>query len=255
MTGRSSLKVNPNKEAPLLFYSDLYKTGTMEKAVLVIEDDVSILRGLKDNLTFEGYRVTTLSDGEEGLRVALDEDFDLLLLDLMLPGMNGYEICRKLKREKPELPVIMITARGTEMDKIAGLDIGADDYLTKPFSIPELLARIRAVLRRSGKGQEEPDQFNFGHVKLDFRKMKAFFDDSEINLSGKEYAIMKYLILHKGEVVQRDELLEAVWGHDVIPDTRTVDNFILDLRKKLEEVPSDPRHIITVRGAGYKFLP
>jgi len=227
----------------------------MEKAVLVIEDDVSILRGLKDNLTFEGYRVTTVSEGNEGLRLALENHFDLLLLDLMLPGMNGYEICRRLKKEKPEMPVIMITARGTELDKIAGLDIGADDYLTKPFSIPELLARIRAVIRRSGEGKQDPDQYSYGHVTLDFRKLKASYDDREIKLSGKEYAILKYFLQHEGEVVQRDELLEAVWGHDVIPDTRTVDNFILDLRKKTEENPSDPKHILTIRGAGYKFVP
>ena len=226
----------------------------MEKVILIIEDDISILKGLKDNLTFEGYRVHTVSDGIEGLQVALDKQFDLLLLDLMLPGMNGYEICRKIKIEKPDMPVIIITARGTEMDKIAGLDIGADDYLTKPFSIPELLARIRAVLRRSGLGQEDPDQYSFGNVKLDFRKFKAFMNDIEIRLSSKEFSIMKYFIRHEGEVVARDELLEAVWGHEVIPDTRTVDNFILDLRKKLEEDPSNPSHLISVRGAGYRFV-
>jgi len=226
----------------------------MEKAILIIEDDVSILRGLKDNLTFEGYQVQTVSDGQEGLQVALENQFDLLLLDLMLPGMNGYEICRKIKIEKPDLPVIMITARGTEMDKIAGLDIGADDYLTKPFSIPELLARIRAVLRRSGLGQEGPDHYSFGNVKLDFRKLQATRNDAETKLSSREFSIMKYFIQHEGEVVPRDDLLEAVWGHEVIPDTRTVDNFILDLRKKLEEDPSNPVHLISVRGAGYRFV-
>ena len=226
----------------------------MEKTILIIEDDVSILRGLKDNLTFEGYRVTTVSDGKEGLQVALEKQFDLLLLDLMLPGLNGYEICRMLKKEKPELPVIMITARGTEMDKIAGLDIGADDYLTKPFSIPELLARIRAVLRRSGKDLDNLDQFSFGNTRLDFQKFQAYVHDKEVKLSSKEFSILKYFIQHEGEVVPRDELLEAVWGHDVIPDTRTVDNFILDLRKKLEETPSNPKHIISVRGVGYRFV-
>ncbi len=225
----------------------------MEEEILIIEDDVSILRGLKDNLTFEGYQVQTESDGTEGLRVALENHFDLLLLDLMLPGVNGYEICRKVKNEKPDLPVIMITARGTEMDKIAGLDIGADDYLTKPFSIPELLARIRAVLRRSKPAQGSMVEYSFGHVKLDFRKLRASVNDKEIKLSSKEFSIMKYFIEHDGEVVQRNELLEAVWGYDVTPDTRTVDNFILDLRKKIEENPSHPKHIISVRGAGYRF--
>lgn len=225
----------------------------MEKAILIIEDDISILRGLKDNLSFEGYRVHTVSDGTEGLKIALEKSYDLLLLDLMLPGMNGYEICRKIKMEKPEMPVIMITARGTEIDKIAGLDIGADDYLTKPFSIPELLARIRSVLRRSGLGREELTTYSFGSVELDFRKFKASRNDSEISLSSKEFAIMKYFIEHEGEVVPRDDLLEAVWGHEVIPDTRTVDNFILDLRKKLEEKPADPKYFTSIRGVGYRF--
>lgn len=221
--------------------------------LLIIEDDISILRGLKDNLTFEGYQVQTVGDGQEGLKIALEQHFDLLLLDLMLPGMNGYEICRRIKKEKPELPVIMLTARGTEMDKIAGLDIGADDYLTKPFSIPELLARIRAVLRRTKPDDDHLDSYSFANVKLDFKKYRAIINDTEIKLSSKEISIMKYFVEHEGEVVQREELLEAVWGYDVTPDTRTVDNFILDLRKKLEEIPSNPKHIVSVRGAGYKF--
>jgi len=225
----------------------------MEKAVLIIEDDVSILRGLKDNLTFEGYQVQSVGDGQEGLKMALELHFDLLLLDLMLPGMNGYEICRRIKREKPELPVIMLTARGSEMDKIAGLDIGADDYLTKPFSIPELLARIRAVMRRAKPGDDHLESYSFANVKLDFKRYRATIDDTEVKLSSKEFSIMKYFVEHEGEVVQREDLLEAVWGYDVTPDTRTVDNFILDLRKKLEETPSDPKHILSVRGAGYKF--
>ena len=223
--------------------------------LLIIEDDVSILRGLKDNLTFEGYQVHTVGDGQEGLQMALEQHFDLLLLDLMLPGMNGYEICRRIKKEKPELPVIMLTARGSEMDKIAGLDIGADDYLTKPFSIPELLARIRAVMRRAKPGNDQLESYSFANVKLDFKKYQATVNDNEIKLSSKEFSIMKYFVEHEGEVIQRQELLEAVWGYDVTPDTRTVDNFILDLRKKLEEIPSNPKHIVSVRGAGYKFKP
>ena len=223
--------------------------------LLIIEDDISILRGLKDNLTFEGYQVHTVGDGQEGLQMALEQHFDLLLLDLMLPGMNGYEICRRIKKEKPALPVIMITARGTEMDKIAGLDIGADDYLTKPFSIPELLARIRAVLRRTKPDNDQLESYSFANVTLDFKKYRAIVNDTEIKLSSKEFSIMRYFIEHEGEVVQREELLEAVWGYNVTPDTRTVDNFILDLRKKLEEIPSDPKHILSIRGAGYKFIP
>ncbi len=223
--------------------------------ILIIEDDVSILRGLKDNLTFEGYRVHTSTDGQEGLKLALNKHIDLLLLDIMLPGMNGYEICRRLKKEKPQLPVIMITARGSEMDTVAGLDIGADDYIPKPFGIPELLARVRAVLRRSSTDEQEIETYSFGNVSLDFKKFQATVNNEHTELSSKEFAIMKYLIEHEQEVIHRHELLEKVWGFDVTPTTRTVDNYILELRKKMEEDPSNPKHIITVRGAGYKFMP
>jgi len=224
------------------------------KTILIIEDDISILRGLKDNLEYEDYTVLTETNGVKGLQIALTKETDLVLLDIMLPGMNGYEICRKIKKEKPEMPVIMITARGSEMDKVSGLDIGADDYITKPFSIPELLARIRAVLRRTEKAPEIPDQFSFGRIKLDFKKFQAFKDDQEIKLSRKEFAIMEYFIRHEGEAVHRHDLLNEVWGYEAMPTTRTVDNFILDLRKKLEEDPSKPRHIIGVRDVGYKFI-
>ena len=223
--------------------------------ILIIEDDISILRGLKDNLTFEGYSVLSSADGQEGLQIALAKHVDLLLLDIMLPGINGYEICRRLKKEKPELPIIMITARGSEMDKVGGLDLGADDYLTKPFSIPELLARIRAVLRRYKPDQNALEKYSFGNVILDFRKFQAFINDAEIKLSSREFALLKYLIQHEGEVIHRHELLNEVWGYDVTPTTRTVDNYILDLRKKLEEDPSNPKHILSVRGVGYKFVP
>jgi DNA-binding response OmpR family regulator len=224
------------------------------KTILVIEDDISILRGLKDNLEFEGYAVLTETNGEKGLQLALNKKSDLILLDIMLPGMNGYEICRKLKKEKPELPIIMITARGSEMDKVSGLDTGADDYVTKPFSIPELMARIRAVLRRGAVGRDIiPDEYYFGNIKLDFKKYKAFRDDQEIKLSSKEFAIMEYFIRHEGEAVHRNDLLSEVWGYEALPTTRTIDNFILDLRKKLEENPSKPKHIESVRDIGYRF--
>jgi DNA-binding response OmpR family regulator len=224
-------------------------------AVLIIEDDISILRGLKDNLTFEGYQVITATDGREGLNIALEKQLDLLLLDIMLPGMNGHEICRKLKKEKPDLPIIMITARGSEMDTVAGLDVGADDYISKPFSIPELLARVRAVLRRSSTENSGIETYSFGNVSLDFKKYVATVHQEKVNFSSKEYDIMKYFIEHENEVVHRHDLLEKVWGFEVTPTTRTVDNYILDLRKKLEPDPSNPRHILTIRGAGYKFVP
>jgi len=223
------------------------------KTILIIEDDISILRVLEDNLKFEGYQVISERDGKIGLDLALKNMPDMLLLDIMLPGMNGYEICRKLKTEKPDLPIIMITARGSEMDKVSGLDIGADDYLSKPFSIPELMARIRAVFRRTDQSADSTGEYSFGNVLIDFKKYRTFVNNEEIKLSGKEYAIMEYFIKHEGEVVHRHELLDEVWGYDVMPSTRTVDNFILDLRKKLESDPSKPKHIISIRGAGYRF--
>jgi len=223
------------------------------KTILIIEDDVSILRGLKDNLEYEGYIVVTETNGEKGLELALEKIADLILLDIMLPGMNGYEICRKIKKEKPELPIIMITARGSEMDKISGLDIGADDYVTKPFSIPELLARVRAIFRRTSQVYNIPEKYSYGIIKFDFKKYQVFRNNKEINLSSKEFAIMKYFIKHEGETIHRHDLLNEVWGFKVMPTTRTVDNFVLDLRKKLEENPSKPKHIVSVRGIGYRF--
>jgi DNA-binding response OmpR family regulator len=223
------------------------------KTILIIEDDVSILRGLKDNLEYEAFTVIFETNGERGLQMALEKNPDLLLLDIMLPDLNGYEICKKLKKEKPELPIIMITARGAEMDKVSGLDIGADDYVTKPFSIPELLARIRAVLRRFNPANEIQDQIEFGNIKINFKKFQAFVNNREIKLSIKEFEILKYFILHEGMAVHRHELLNEVWGYKAMPTTRTVDNFILDLRKKLEDNPSKPRYIVSVRGIGYKF--
>jgi len=224
------------------------------KNILVIEDDVSILRGLKDNLEYEGYSVLAETNGEKGLEKAREKNADLILLDIMLPGTNGFEICRKVKKEKPELPIIMITARGSEMDKIAGLDIGADDYITKPFSIPELMARVRAVLRRFNPEKETLQEYSFGRIKLDFIKYQAFRDNIDIKFSCKEFEILKYFIEHEGEAIHRHDLLNEVWGYKAMPTTRTVDNFILDLRKKLEENPSNPKHIISVRGVGYKFV-
>ena len=223
------------------------------KTILIIEDDVSILRGLKDNLEFEGYKVITETNGKAGLDLALGKNIDLLLLDIMLPGMNGYEICRKIKKEKTDLPIIMLTARGSEMDKVSGLDTGADDYVTKPFSLPELLARIRAAFRRIKDEPDAPDEYSFGNIKLDFKKLKAFAGDKEIFLSAREFAIIQYLISHEGEAIHRHDLLNEVWGYEAIPTTRTVDNFILDLRKKLEDNPSEPKHILSVRGVGYRF--
>ncbi|UCD64462.1 MAG: response regulator transcription factor [Candidatus Zixiibacteriota bacterium] len=225
------------------------------KTILVIEDDVSILRGLKDNLTFEGYDVLTSADGQEGMVLALEKSPDLVLLDIMLPGISGYDICRKVKEQKPDLPIIMLTARSKEVDKIAGLDLGADDYVAKPFSTPELLARIRAVLRRTQNEAPAKDTYSFGNVVMDFKQYRTVVNNKEIHLSAREYEIMRFLIKHAGDVVRRHVLLDEVWGYESYPTTRTVDNHILDLRKKLEDEPSKPKHILSVRGVGYKFIP
>jgi DNA-binding response OmpR family regulator len=225
----------------------------MKHRILIIEDDASILRGIKDNLEFEGYEVITAMEGKEGLDLSLSLSIDLLLLDLMLPGINGFEICRKVKKDKPELPIIMITARGSEMDKILGLDMGADDYITKPFSLPELLARVRALLRRTQRQDKPQDELKFGEVYIDFIKMKAMVRNEEVHLSTKEFEIMKYFMSRAGEAIHRNELLDEVWGYDALPTTRTVDNFILSLRKKFEVDPARPKHILSVRGIGYKF--
>jgi DNA-binding response OmpR family regulator len=224
------------------------------KTILIIEDDISILDGLKDNLEFEGYRVLAETNGKRGLKLALEKDIGLLLLDLMLPGLNGYEICRKIKQEKPDLPVIMLTARGSEIDKVSGLDTGADDYITKPFSLPELLARIRATFRRIKNGADAIEAFTFGNIKLDFIRLQAFMGEREISLSAKEFEILEYMIRNEGEAIHRHDLLNKVWGYEAMPTTRTVDNFIMDLRKKLEENPSEPRHFLSVRGVGYRFV-
>ncbi len=223
------------------------------KHILVIEDDLSILTGLQDNLSMEGYEVSTAVNGIDGLNLILEKNFDLLILDIMLPGMNGFEICKKVKKEKPLLPIIILTARSSEMDKIAGLDYGADDYMCKPFSIAELLARIRAILRRTYPLIEELEKYTFGNVNIDFKKMEASVDGKEIQLTKKEYSILEYFIQHEGEVVHRHDLLNKVWGYSKTPTTRTVDNFILDIRKKIEKSPSDPKHIISISGVGYRF--
>ena len=223
--------------------------------ILIIEDDISILRVVKDNLEFEGYRVHTATSGTTGLEMALSRKIDLLLLDIMLPGINGYEICRRVKKSKPELPVIMVTARGSEIDTVTGLDTGADDYIQKPFSVPELVARVRAVLRRIQKTGNKVEEFSFGNVLLNLKKFTALVCGNEIRLSAKEVGIMQYLIMHQEEVVTRDDLLENVWNYTVTPSTRTVDNYILNLRKKFEPDPANPKYIISVKGAGYKFCP
>jgi len=227
--------------------------------VLAIEDDPAILRGLSDNLRFEGYEVITPTDGESGYRMQAERKPDLILLDLMLPRMSGLEFCRKLRGEGIQTPVLILTARSEESDRVLGLDLGADDYVAKPFSVRELMARVRALLRRSQVGAEGtprlPDELRFGGAEIDFRSYDARRNGERIEMTRKEFAILRYLASHAGEVVSRDDLLNEVWGYDSYPSSRTVDNHVAGLRAKLERDASQPVHIRTVHGVGYKFVP
>ncbi len=227
--------------------------------VLAIEDDPAILRGLSDNLRFEGYDVITATDGETGYNIQRERKPDLILLDLMLPRMSGFEFCRKLRGEGIQTPVLMLTARSEEADRVLGLDLGADDYVAKPFSVRELMARVRALLRRSQLGADGtdalPDELRFGTTEIDFRSYEARRNGEPVEMTRKEFAILRYLASRAGEVVSRDDLLNQVWGYDAYPSSRTVDNHVAGLRAKLERDASLPEHIRTVHGVGYKFVP
>jgi len=226
------------------------------KRILIIEDDRAILRGLKDNLEYDKYEVLTATDGEQGYCLIQEKKPDLIILDLMLPKMSGYELCRKVREEGLTTPILMLTARGEELDRVLGLDLGADDYVTKPFSVPELLARIRAILRRMQRSKigPLPNELRFGKVVIDFKRFEARRADKILNMSRKEFGILRLLAARGGEVVTRDELLDEVWGYEQYPTTRTVDNHIALLRSKLEEDPSKPCHLLTVHGVGYKLV-
>jgi len=224
------------------------------KKILIIEDEVNMIEGLRFNLEARDYIVIASQDGETGLKRAVEEQPDLIILDLMLPGINGYEVCKKLKESNPEIPIVMLTAKSQESDIITGLDLGADDYITKPFSILELIARINAMLRRSGTNSTIPDLFQFRNIEINFRKYEAFKDGKTLKMSPREYEILHYLLERKGEVVTRDDLLNQVWGYESFPYTRTIDAHIATLRKKIEERPEEPEMIITIHGKGYKFL-
>jgi len=223
--------------------------------ILVIEDEPDMVRGLQDNLTFEGYEVLVETEGPDGLRRALSEQVDLILLDLMLPKMSGYDVCKKIRENGIATPIIMLTARGQEIDKVLGLELGADDYVAKPFSLRELLARIRAVLRRSESSGGQPiETYSFGNVVLNFKHYQASKSGEELVLTPKEFEILRHLISNRGKTVSRADLLDKVWGLESYPTTRTVDNHILKLRKKIEDDPASPDFIISVHGMGYKFL-
>ncbi len=222
--------------------------------VLVVEDDAAILRGLTDNLEAESYVVLTAKDGEAGYAILEREEPDLVILDLMLPKLSGYEVCQRARSEGMTVPILMLTARGTESDRVLGLDLGADDYVTKPFSVRELLARVRALLRRGQSADAVPDELEFDDVVVDFRSFEARKGGEAIKLTRKEFGTLRFLAERRGDVVRREELLREVWNYKRHPTTRTVDNHVASLRSKIEKDPSDPRHLLTVHGVGYKLV-
>jgi DNA-binding response OmpR family regulator len=230
----------------------------MSARVLIVEDDEAMSVALRDGFQYEGYAVTLARDGEVGLQMAMatTDPPDLILLDVMLPKMTGLDVCRQLRSGGHGVPIIMLTARGQEIDKVLGLKLGADDYITKPFGFMELLARAEAVLRRSRSSvpSAEPlEAYRFGDVDIDFRRHEARKGGEAIDLSPREFQLLAYFIQHRGEIVTRETLLDTVWDYNAIPFTRTVDMHIAKLRKKVEDNPADPKHVITVHRLGYKF--
>jgi DNA-binding response OmpR family regulator len=221
------------------------------ETVLIIEDQPALLRGLKDNFKFEGYTVRTADDGEKGLTAALDSSLDLILLDIMLPKVNGYEICRRIRAEGLDTPIIMLTAKGQESDILLGLNLGADDYVTKPFSVKELLARTNAFLRR--RRTATPDVHHFGDCTLDISADRLTRNGTEVPLTPKESGLLKFLVAHPGRALTRDELLRRVWGYDVFVTARSIDRCVNTLRKKIEADPARPTFIKTIREIGYRF--
>ena len=226
------------------------------KRILVIEDEPQMLLGLRDNLELEGYEVQTASDGDEGLGKANSFNPDLVILDVMLPKKNGFDVCRELRSRSATLPIVMLTARSAETDKVLGLELGADDYVTKPFSITELLARVRAVLRRAGsqKPTGSNDMVRIGDIEIDFKLHQARRARQRIEFTAREFDLLRYFVQHTGQVVTREQILNEVWGYEEFPTTRTIDNFVAKLRQKIERAPHAPEHILTIHGSGYKFV-
>jgi DNA-binding response OmpR family regulator len=224
------------------------------KKILLIEDDKALLETLTASLQAENFKVISATDGQEGFRLCSKEKLDLIILDLGLPSMNGMEICRQLRSKGIATPIIMLTGqKKEEIDKVLGLEVGADDYMTKPFGTQELLARIRAVIRRAEPEAKEVEQFSLGDIDINFKKQTAFKGKKELYLTAKEFALLKFLISHEGEVVTRETLLNEVWGYDKFPTTRTIDTFIHHLREKIEKDPANPHHLLTIPWSGYKF--
>jgi two-component system alkaline phosphatase synthesis response regulator PhoP len=220
--------------------------------ILIVDDEPEMVRGLEDNLRFEGYQTSSAANGQDALALAQSDAPDLILLDIMMPRMSGWDVCRALREKGIEAPIIMLTARGEEVDRVRGLELGADDYVTKPFSLRELLARVRAVLRRPGP-RGRFDEFTFGDVRIRPRVRQVFKAGKEIRLTRKEFDLLVFLVAHRGEVITRERLLDEVWGYERFPTTRTVDTHILRLRKKFEADADRPVWILTLHGHGYKF--
>ena len=223
------------------------------KRILLIEDEGGLVLTLTDRLPREGYVVESTADGESGLERASGETFDLLLLDLMLPRMSGFDVCRELRRRGIETPIVMLTARGRVVDKVTGLKLGADDYVTKPFDMAELLARVEAHLRRAPAASHPAEGYAFGDVCVDFRKAEAIRQGQPLELSAREFQLLRYFVEHRGATLTREELLNEVWGYNAMPSTRTVDVHVAWLRQKIEPNPRHPQFILTIHGTGYKF--
>ncbi|MBK7105508.1 MAG: response regulator transcription factor [Ignavibacteriae bacterium] len=222
------------------------------KKILIVEDEEAMQLGLGNNLKYDGYEVDFASDGEEGIKKIKENFYNLILLDVMLPKLSGFDVCKSARSFGIKTPIIMLTAKSEEIDKVLGLEIGADDYITKPFSLRELLARVKAVLRRGDTDSTEKIQI--GKIVVDFNSYNAMENGISLNLSSKEFDVLHYLWNNKNKTVSRDELLTHVWGNDVYTTSRTIDNFILKLRQKIEENPNEPKKIITIHGIGYKLL-
>ena len=222
--------------------------------ILIVEDEPAMVAGLRDNFEYEGYEVISAADGAEGLARALADNPDLVVLDVMMPRMSGLDVCKQLKSQRPSIPIIMLTARGQEIDKVVGLELGADDYVTKPFSIRELMARVKAVLRRVAPHAPPSEVYRFSDVEVNVRSNEVLRAGAAVDLSAKEFALLAYFVAHPAETLSRDRLLDAVWGYENYPNTRTVDTHIVHLRQKLEPNPEEPRFILTVHGSGYKFV-
>ena len=231
-------------------------SAASKKKILIIEDEPDIIRGLKDSLEFEGFEVASTSVGKDGVRAMRDRGADCVILDLMLPDINGYQVCEEIRSFNPLVPIIMLTAKAQETDKIRGLEAGADDYVTKPFSVAELIARIKAIFRRLDRSTHVPDEIlQIGEAAIDVKKHTLTRARKTVQLSFYEVELLKMLFERKEQPVSRDEILDKIWGIEAYPSNRTVDNFIVKLRKKVEDDVKEPRHILTVYGTGYKLVP